>query len=263
MIHVENLAKTYGEVKAVDGVSFHVQPGEIFAFLGPNGAGKTTTIQMLTTLVRPTSGMMRLDGIDPQTKALDARRRFGIVFQDPSLDVELTAYENLDLHGVLYGVPRNVRRERIEMLLKLFELWDRKDAFVKTFSGGMKRRLEIARGFLHTPKILFLDEPTLGLDPQSRNQLWTHVKNLNETEKVTVFLTTHYMDEAERVAHRIAIIDHGKIVAQGTAAELKAQTGADSLEGAFLALTGTTIRDERADSADQMRQMAKMWGGRR
>jgi ABC-2 type transport system ATP-binding protein len=147
--------------------------------------------------------------------------------------------------------------------LKLFELWERKDAFVKTFSGGMKRRLEIARGFLHTPKILFLDEPTLGLDPQSRNQLWTHVKNLNETEKVTVFLTTHYMDEAERVAHRIAIIDHGRIVAQGTAAELKTQTGADSLEAAFLALTGTTIRDERADSADQMRQMAKMWSGNR
>jgi ABC-2 type transport system ATP-binding protein len=263
MIHVENLAKTYGELKAVDGVSFHVQPGEIFAFLGPNGAGKTTTIQMLTTLVRPTSGTMRLDGIDPQTNALDARRRFGIVFQDPSLDGELTAYENLELHGVLYGVARTVRRERIEMLLKLFELWDRKDAFVKTFSGGMKRRLEIARGFLHTPKILFLDEPTLGLDPQSRNQLWTHVKNLNDSERVTVFLTTHYMDEAERVAHRIAIIDHGKIVAQGTAAELKAQTGADSLEEAFLALTGTTIRDERADSAAQMREIARMWTGNR
>jgi ABC-2 type transport system ATP-binding protein len=263
MIHVENLAKTYGEVKAVDGISFDVQPGEIFAFLGPNGAGKTTTIQMLTTLVRPTSGAMRLDGIDPQVKALEARRRFGIVFQDPSLDGELTAHENLELHGVLYGVSRHVRRERIEMLLKLFELWDRKDAFVKTFSGGMKRRLEIARGFLHTPKILFLDEPTLGLDPQSRNQLWTHVKNLNDSEKVTVFLTTHYMDEAERVAHRIAIIDHGKIVAQGTAAELKTQTGADSLEGAFLALTGTTIRDETAGSADQMRQMVKMWSGNR
>ncbi|HZM61469.1 MAG TPA: ATP-binding cassette domain-containing protein, partial [Vicinamibacterales bacterium] len=152
-----------------------------------------------------------------------------------------------------------VRSERIETLLKLFELWDRRDSFVKTFSGGMKRRLEIARGLLHTPKILFLDEPTLGLDPQSRNQLWTHVKGLNESEGVTVFLTTHYMDEAERVAHRIAIIDHGRIVAQGTAQELKAQTGTDSLEGAFLALTGSTIRDERADAADQMRQMVKMW----
>jgi ABC-2 type transport system ATP-binding protein len=259
MIHVENLVKTFGEVTAVDGVSFHVTAGEIFAFLGPNGAGKTTTIQMLTTLLTPTSGSMRLDGIDPQENPLEVRKRFGIVFQDPSLDGELTAYENLDLHGVLYHVPRRVRAERIEVLLKSFELWERKDSYVKTFSGGMKRRLEIARGFLHTPKILFLDEPTLGLDPQSRNQLWAQVKQINETEQVTVFLTTHYMDEAERVAHRVAIIDHGKIVAQGTAPELKQQTGADSLEAAFLALTGTTIRDERADSADQMRQMVRMW----
>jgi ABC-2 type transport system ATP-binding protein len=259
MIHVENLVKTFGEVKAVDGVSFDVATGEIFAFLGPNGAGKTTTIQMLTTLQRPTSGTMKLDGLDPVTQQLEARRTFGIVFQDPSLDGELTAYENMELHGVLYHVPRRIRGERIELLLKLFELWDRKDSYVKTFSGGMKRRLEIARGFLHTPKILFLDEPTLGLDPQSRNQLWTHVKHLNETEGVTVFLTTHYMDEAERVAHRIAIIDHGKIVSVGTAQELKERTGADSLEGAFLKLTGSTIRDERADAADQMRQMVRMW----
>jgi ABC-2 type transport system ATP-binding protein len=259
MIHVDNLVKTFGEVKAVDGVSFDVAKGEIFAFLGPNGAGKTTTIQMLTTLQRPTSGSMRLDGLDPVTHQIEARRTFGIVFQDPSLDSELSACENMELHGVLYHVPRKVRHERIELLLKLFELWDRKDAYVKTFSGGMKRRLEIARGFLHTPKILFLDEPTLGLDPQSRNQLWTHVKHLNESEGVTVFLTTHYMDEAERVAHRIAIIDHGKIVSVGTAQELKERTGADSLEGAFLQLTGSTIRDERADSADQMRQMVRMW----
>jgi ABC-2 type transport system ATP-binding protein len=259
MIHVENLVKTFGEVKAVDGVSFDIAQGEIFAFLGPNGAGKTTTIQMLTTLQRPTSGTMKLDGLDPVTQQLEARRTFGIVFQDPSLDGELTAYENMELHGVLYHVPRRVRSERIELLLKLFELWDRKDSYVKTFSGGMKRRLEIARGFLHTPKILFLDEPTLGLDPQSRNQLWTHVKHLNETEGVTVFLTTHYMDEAERVAHRIAIIDHGKIVSVGTAQQLKERTGADSLEGAFLKLTGSTIRDERADAAEQMRQMVRMW----
>ena len=259
MIHVENLVKTFGEVKAVDGVSFEVAKGEIFAFLGPNGAGKTTTIQMLTTLQRPTSGTMKLDGLNPVTQQLEARRTFGIVFQDPSLDSELTAYENMELHGVLYHVPRKIRGERIELLLKLFELWDRKDSYVKTYSGGMKRRLEIARGFLHTPKILFLDEPTLGLDPQSRNQLWTHVKSLNESEGVTVFLTTHYMDEAERVAHRIAIIDHGKIVSVGTAQELKERTGADSLEGAFLKLTGSTIRDERADAADQMRQMVRMW----
>jgi ABC-2 type transport system ATP-binding protein len=163
------------------------------------------------------------------------------------------------MHGVLYHVPKKVRRERSEMLLKLFELWDRRDTLVKQFSGGMKRRLEIARGFLHTPRILFLDEPTLGLDPQSRNQLWTHVKRLNETEQVTVFLTTHYMEEADRVAHRIAVIDHGRIVAMGTSQELKERTGKESLEEAFLALTGTSIRDESANSADQLRQMARMW----
>jgi ABC-2 type transport system ATP-binding protein len=259
MIHVKSLSKTFGEVKAVDNVSFDVQAGEIFAFLGPNGAGKTTTIQMLTTLLRPTDGSLSVDGLDPVAKPLEVRRRFGIVFQDPSLDSELTAYENMNLHGVLYHVPRRVRAERIELLMKVFEVWERRDSYVKTFSGGMKRRLEIARGLLHTPKILFLDEPTLGLDPQSRNQLWTQVKHLNETEGVTVFLTTHYMDEAERVAHRIAIIDHGRIVAQGSSAELKQQTGTDSLEGAFLALTGSTIRDERADAAEQLRNMVKMW----
>jgi ABC-2 type transport system ATP-binding protein len=259
IIRVEHLVKSFGDLKAVDDVSFEVAAGEIFAFLGPNGAGKTTTIQMLTTLLRPTSGSMALDGLDPATHPHDVRRRFGIVFQDPSLDSELTAYENMDLHGVLYHVPRRIRTERIQQLLTLFELWDRRQTLVKQFSGGMKRRLEIARGLLHTPKILFLDEPTLGLDPQSRNQLWTHVKHLNATEQVTVFLTTHYMDEADRVADRIAIIDHGRIVAQGSSQALKEQTGTDSLEHAFLALTGSTIRDERADAADMMRQVAKMW----
>ena len=214
---------------------------------------------MLTTLLRPTSGKIRLDGLDPTAAQTEARRRFGIVFQDPSLDSELTALENMELHGVLYGVPRKIRAERSEMLLNLFELWKRRNSYVKEFSGGMKRRLEIARGFLHTPKILFLDEPTLGLDPQSRNQLWTHVKNLNQSENVTVFLTTHYMDEAERVAHRLAVIDHGRIIAQGTPRELKEQTQTESLEEAFLALTGASIRDEKAGSADQMRQMANMW----
>jgi len=227
VIKVQALSKTFGDpksdkaVKAVDDVSFEVQAGEIFAFLGPNGAGKTTTIQMLTTLLRPTSGTIAIDGLDPVARPLEVRKRFGIVFQDPSLDGELTAYENMDLHGVLYHVPRKLRHERTETLLKLFELWERRKSLVKTFSGGMRRRLEIARGLLHTPKILFLDEPTLGLDPQSRNQLWTHVKHLNETERVTVFLTTHYMDEAERVAQRVAIIDHGRIVAQGSAQEIQ------------------------------------------
>src|SRR6476660_3462584 len=263
MIQVRNLVKKFGDFTAVNDISFTVDAGEIFAFLGPNGAGKTTTIKMLTTLLSPTSGKIELGGLDPTVQKNEARRTFGIVFQDPSLDSEQTAYENMELHAVLYKVPRKVRGERIEDLLKLFELWERRDDIVKTFSGGMKRRLEIARGFLHTPKILFLDEPTLGLDPQTRNQLWTHVKHLNETERVTVFLTTHYMDEADRVAHRIAIIDHGGIVAQGTSAELKAQTQTDSLEQAFLSLTGSTIRDEAATSADQMRQVAKMWSNRR
>ncbi|HEV2323269.1 MAG TPA: ATP-binding cassette domain-containing protein [Terracidiphilus sp.] len=264
MIRVQNLVKTFGSFTAVNDVSFEVAAGEIFAFLGPNGAGKTTTIKMLTTLLRPTSGSIELDGLDPRTQQNEARRRFGIVFQDPSLDGELTAWENMEIHGVLYHVSRKVRHKRIEELLRLFELWERRNDQVKKFSGGMKRRLEIARGFLHTPRILFLDEPTLGLDPQSRNQLWSHVKRVNEAEKVTVFLTTHYMDEADRVAHRIGIIDHGRLVAQGTPAEIKASTGTESLEEAFLALTGTTIRDETADPAAAMRQFAKMWsGGRR
>jgi ABC-2 type transport system ATP-binding protein len=259
MIEVRNLTKSFGDVKAVDDISFDVARGEIFAFLGPNGAGKTTTIKMLTTLLRPSAGTLRLDGLDPVVHQNDVRRRFGIVFQDPSLDSELTAWENLMLHAVLYHVPRNVRHQRAESLLKLFELWDRRDSPVKQFSGGMKRRLEIARGFLHTPKILFLDEPTLGLDPQSRNQLWTHVKHLNQTEGVTVFLTTHYMEEADRVAQRVGIIDHGRIVAQGSSQELKAQTKTDSLEAAYLALTGTSIRDEKAPAGEQLRQFARMW----
>jgi ABC-2 type transport system ATP-binding protein len=259
MIQVQNLVKTFGDFTAVRDISFDVAQGEIFAFLGPNGAGKTTTIKMLTTLLPPTSGTIELDGLNPRTQQKQARQRFGIVFQDPSLDAEQTAYENMILHGILYHVPKQLRESRTEQLLKLFELWDRRDSYVKTFSGGMKRRLEIARGFLHTPRILFLDEPTLGLDPQSRNLLWSHVKQVNETEKTTVFLTTHYMDEAERVAHRIAIIDHGAIVAQGTPSELKEQTNTDSLEGAFLALTGSSIRDEGANSADGLRQVAKMW----
>jgi ABC-2 type transport system ATP-binding protein len=261
MIRVQNLVKKYGDFTAVNDISFNVDEGEIFAFLGPNGAGKTTTIKMLTTLLKPTSGQVELDGLDPSKEHNEARKRFGIVFQDPSLDDELTAWENMDFHGVLYKVPRKIRHERTEQLLKLFELWDRRNDPVKQFSGGMKRRLEIARGLLHTPKIVFLDEPTLGLDPQTRNQLWTHVKKLNEQERVTVFLTTHYMEEADRVAHRIAIIDHGKIVAQGTPAELKAQTRTETLELAFLALTGSAIRDEDASSVDQMRNMGRMFRG--
>ena len=259
IIRVQHLVRTFGTLTAVNDVTFDVRKGETFPFLGPNGAGKTTTIKMLTTVLRPTSGTLELDGLNPVTDSTEVRKRFGVVFQDPSLDSELTAWENVDIHGVLYHVPRPVRRERAETLLKLFELWDRRNDLVKTFSGGMRRRLEIARGLLHTPKVLFLDEPTQGLDPQSRNQMWTIVKNLNATEGVTVFLTTHYMDEADRVADRIAIIDHGKIVATGSSAELKQQTGAESLEAAFLKLTGTSIRDETFSAEDRMRQVSRVW----
>jgi len=263
MIRAQGLVKKFGDFTAVDNIEFDVAKGEIFAFLGPNGAGKTTTIKMLTTLLKPTSGSVSLDGLDPVTHQTAARKQFGIVFQDPSVDDELTAYENMDFHGVLYGVPRRVRLERIENLLKLFELWDRRNDQVKQFSGGMRRRLEIARSLLHTPKIIFLDEPTLGLDPQTRNQLWTHVRKLNEDEHVTVFLTTHYMEEAERIAHRIAIIDHGRIIAQGTADELKTRTDTESLEQAFLALTGDTIREEEASGLDKIRTMTRAFGRRK
>jgi len=262
MITVEHLTRRFGEVVAVDDVSFEVPAGEIFAFLGPNGAGKTTTIRMLVTLLAPSSGRISIDGLDPTRHQNQVRKRFGIVFQDPSLDQNLTAWENMELHGALYAVPRRLRRERTRLLLETFGLWERRDERVMQFSGGMRRRLEIARGLLHTPRILFLDEPTLGLDPQTRNQLWTQVKQLNQSEGVTVFLTTHYMDEADRVAQRIGIIDHGKIVAIGTSAALKERTGKESLEEAFLALTGTTIREEVVGAGDRMRQAARAWGGR-
>ncbi|MHB8843052.1 MAG: ABC transporter ATP-binding protein [Candidatus Aquicultor sp.] len=263
MINVRNLTKKFGDIAAVDNISFDVAEGEIFAFLGPNGAGKTTTINMLTTLLVPTSGEILLDGHDPVTEQKEVRRSFGIVFQDPSLDSELTAYENMQIHAVLYKIPKNVRNERIEELLKFVELWERRNDQVKNFSGGMKRRLEIARGLLHHPRVLFLDEPTLGLDPQTRNLIWEHIKDLNDREHITVFLTTHIMEEAERMADKVAIIDHGKIVAQGTPEELKAQTKTQTLEEAFLAYTGRTIREEGASSLEQMRAVQRMFGRRR
>src|SRR5258708_2524001 len=192
MIRVQNLTKRFGDLTAVDNVSFEVNKGEIFAFLGPNGAGKSTTIKMLTTLLHPTSGTISVDGHDPMREADAVRHSFGIVFQDPSLDEDLTAYENMELHGVLYNVPAMQRKQRIVELLQFVELSDRTHDYVKTFSGGMKRRLEIARGLLHHPKIIFLDEPTLGLDPQTRNHMWEYLRKLNAEEGVTVFFTTHY-----------------------------------------------------------------------
>jgi ABC-2 type transport system ATP-binding protein len=253
MIDVKNLKKKFGDFTAVDDISFNVKEGEIFAFLGPNGAGKTTTIKMLTTLLTPTSGEMLLNGYNPVTNKDKVRKSFGIVFQDPSLDDELTAKENLDFHGVLYGVDPKIRKERIKELLELVELWDRRNDLVKTYSGGMKRRLEIARGLLHHPRIFFLDEPTLGLDPQTRNLIWNYILDLNKKEKITIFFTTHYIEEANKVAQTVAIIDRGKIVAQGSPSELQENTKTDTLENAFLSYTGKAIREEEASGADRMR----------
>ncbi|MFA6254949.1 MAG: ATP-binding cassette domain-containing protein [Patescibacteria group bacterium] len=260
MIKVDSLTKKFGDFTAVDNISFSVAKGDIFAFLGPNGAGKTTTIKMLTTLLLPTSGKILVNGHNPSTDQDAVRHSFGIVFQDPSLDDELTTWENMEFHGVLYGVAKKIRRQRIEEMLKFVELWDRKDELVKKFSGGMKRRLEIARGLIHHPQILFLDEPTLGLDPQTRNHIWNYIKDLNQKEGMTVFFTTHYMEEADRAAKKVAIIDHGKIIALGSPNELKQRTNKESLEDAFLVLTGRIIRDESASGLDQLRSYRKAWG---
>ncbi len=261
-IEVNNLTKVFNDFTAVSDISFSVKEGEIFAFLGPNGAGKTTTIKMLTTLLNPTKGNIKLNNFDVLKEKDNARKSFGIVFQDPSLDDELTAYENMEFHSVLYHIPKEGRDEKIQELLSFVELWDRKDSLVKTFSGGMKRRLEIARGLLHHPKILFLDEPTIGLDPQTRNKMWEYVKDLNKKEGLTVFFTTHYMEEAEKIAQRIAIIDHGKIIANGSGEELKEKTNTKSLEEIFLKLTGKDIRDENVSSIDRLRQRRRVWTGR-
>jgi ABC-2 type transport system ATP-binding protein len=263
IIEAYDLVKRFGGFTAVDHISFAVAEGVIFGFLGPNGAGKTTTIKMLTTVLAPSAGRLLIAGHDPVEEPLAVRRAFGIVFQDPSLDDELTAAENMELHGVLYRVPRAERRARVEALLRFVGLWERRDDYVKRFSGGMKRRLEIARALLHRPRILFLDEPTSGLDPQTRNQIWEFIRGLCREEQVTVFFTTHYMEEAERVADRIAIVDHGRLVAEGTAAALRQQTGGRTLEDAFIALTGRSIRDAEAAPVDRMRMMRQAWRGRR
>jgi len=249
IIEVKNLTKKFGDFVGVDNINFEVEKGEFFAFLGPNGAGKSTTIKMMTTILKPTSGHIAIDNHDAVKDSARARHSFGIVFQDQSLDDELTAWENMDFHGVLYDIPFATRRERAQQLLEFVELWDRRDNLVKKFSGGMKRRLEIARGLMHHPKVFFLDEPTLGLDAQTRRHMWSYLKNLNKDEHTTVFLTTHYIEEAEQIAQRVAIIDRGKIAAIGTTEELKRKTGAASLEEAFLKLTGSEIREELSDAS--------------
>ncbi len=225
-VEVTDLVKRYGDLDAVRGISFTVAAGETFGFLGPNGAGKSTTISMLCTLLRPTSGTARVAGFDVVAERSEVRRHIGLVFQDTTLDDYLTAEENLRFHAELYGVPRAQTAERLGEVLRMVGLWERRSALVRTFSGGMKRRLELARGLLHSPRVLFLDEPTVGLDPQTRSHIWNYIDDLRKRETITMFLTTHYMDEAEH-CDRIAIIDEGRIVIMDTPAKLKASVGRD------------------------------------
>jgi ABC-2 type transport system ATP-binding protein len=228
-VEVRDLTKRYDEIEAVRGVTFDVAPGETFGFLGPNGAGKSTTISMLCTLITPTSGSARVAGSDVVTNPLGVRRRIGLVFQDPTLDEYLTALENLQFHAELYRMPRDRATERIQAVLEMVGLWERRKGLVRTFSGGMKRRLEIARGLLHSPRVLFLDEPTVGLDPQTRTNIWDYIQKLRDREAITIFLTTHYMDEAE-YCDRIAIIDNGEIVVMDTPDALKAAVAKDRVQ---------------------------------
>ncbi|MFC6884401.1 MULTISPECIES: ATP-binding cassette domain-containing protein [Actinomadura] len=228
-VEVDGLVKRFGDVEAVRGIEFSVAAGEIFGFLGPNGAGKSTTINMLCTLLRPTSGRARVAGHDVVSERDDVRRRIGLVFQDPTLDGYLSGEQNLRFHAELYGVPRSVTADRIAQVLEMVGLWDRRRDRVQTYSGGMKRRLEIARGLLHSPRVLFLDEPTVGLDPQTRASIWDYIRQLKEAEEITIFMTTHYMDEAE-YCDRIAIMDSGGIVALDTPEALKAGVGKDRVQ---------------------------------
>ncbi|MCL4430306.1 MAG: ATP-binding cassette domain-containing protein, partial [Chloroflexi bacterium] len=226
VIETLHLTKTYNSLKAVDDLNISVESGEIFGLLGPNGAGKTTAISMLCTILKPTSGSAKVNGFDIVREANKVRKSIGIVFQDPSIDDRLTGRENLYMHANLYGVPASEQRERISRILKLVELEDRADDLLRTYSGGMRRRLELGRGLIHHPKVLFLDEPTVGLDPQTRDHIWKYIKELKQAHDITVVLTTHYMDEADRLSDRIGIIDHGKMVILDTPSKLK-----DTLEG--------------------------------
>ena len=248
VIQASGLVKRYGQVEAVRGIDLEVRHGEIFGFLGPNGAGKSTTISILCTLLTPSAGTAKVAGIDVVQDPARVRQRIGLVFQDPSLDDVLTGRENLEFHAWIYSVPASERGKRIDEMLALLQLTDRAGSQVRTYSGGMKRRLEIARGMLHQPEILFLDEPTLGLDPQTRQSIWTHLNELRDRKGITIFMTTHYMDEAE-FCDRIAIIDRGKIVALGTPDELKAMVGGD-------VVTMTSSQPEAA--AEQIQTLLKV-----
>jgi ABC-2 type transport system ATP-binding protein len=226
VIEASNIVKKFGELEAVKGVSFSVKEGEIFGFLGPNGAGKTTTINILCTLLKPTAGQAKVNGYDVIKERSQVRQSIGLVFQEPTLDDYLTAEQNLRFHGYAYGVPRNVLEPRLKELMEMMELWDRRKGKIRTYSGGMKRRLEIARGLLHHPRVLFLDEPTLGLDPQTRRRIWDYIHDLRKRENLAIFMTTHYMDEAEN-CDRVAIIDYGQTVALDTLERLKDGVGGD------------------------------------
>jgi len=229
MIEARNLTRKFGNLTAVDDISFQVEKGEVFGLLGPNGAGKSTTISILCTILKPTWGTALVNGFDVVKNSSQVRKSIGIVFQDPSIDDKLTGRENMVMHGDLYGVPRSQMKSRIDEVLKLVELEDRADSYMSTYSGGMRRRLEIARSLIHYPKVLFLDEPTIGLDPQSRDHIWSYIRELIKNEDITVILTTHYMEEADRLCNRIAIVDHGKIVAMDTPKKLKDDLGGETI----------------------------------
>ncbi|MCW3995846.1 MAG: ATP-binding cassette domain-containing protein [Candidatus Bathyarchaeota archaeon] len=247
-IQTHKLTKTFNTLKAVDSLDITVEPGEIFGLLGPNGAGKTTTVSMLCTILKPTSGTATVNGYDLISEADKVRKSIGIVFQDPSIDDRLTARENLTMHANLYGVPASEQKDRIARILKLVELEDRADDLLRTYSGGMRRRLELGRGLIHYPKVLFLDEPTVGLDPQTRDHIWKYIKELKEAHDITVVLTTHYMDEADRLSDRIAIMDHGKIVVLDTPPALK-----ETLEGDVVTV--------RANNIDALNKLVSHWLG--
>lgn len=242
-IKVENLTKKFNGFTAVDGITFSVEEGELFGLLGPNGAGKTTTINMLSTILKITSGKAEVAGFDVSKDTDNVRKSIGIVFQEPALDNKLTGRENLEFHAMMYGISKEERRKRIQQLLELVELEDKADILVEKYSGGMKRRLEIARGLMHKPKVLFLDEPTLGLDAQTRRHIWDYIKKLNEENKVTIVLTTHYMEEADYLCDRIAIIDKGKIVALDTPSKLKDMLGGDMISLEFEGSADDFIRN--------------------
>lgn len=247
IIKTDDLTKKFGNLTAVDDISFSVKKGEIFGFLGPNGAGKTTTIKMLTTLLHPTNGSAKISDFDIAKDRDKVRKNIGVVFQEPALDTELTGRENLDYHARMYGIDGNERKTRIEDVLHLVDLEDKKDVFVKNYSGGMKRRLEIARGLMHYPNVLFLDEPTLGLDAQTRRAIWEYIKKMNKKEGTTIFLTTHYMDEADYLCDRVGIIDHGKILVIDSTENLKNSVGNDVITLSCSDLNGLIKRLEQED----------------